>query len=72
MTAALYLLIYACALVFLARCVARALSYARMRLHLRWELYPAPHEEPERVPHGGSYFEEREWRDKPLHFNRDR
>jgi len=69
MTAALYLLIYACALVFLAGCVARALSYARMPLHLRWELYPVPHEEPERVPHGGSYFEEPEWWAKPLHFN---
>lgn len=69
MSAALYVLIYACGLVFVIGCIARALSYARMPLHLRWELYPVPHEEPERARHGGSYFESPEWWAQPFRFN---
>lgn len=61
MIAAWYLLLYACVLVFLVGCVVRAVRYARLPLHLRWELYPVPHEDPERVRHGGSYFEEPNW-----------
>ncbi|MFC1966020.1 respiratory nitrate reductase subunit gamma [Chloroflexota bacterium] len=34
-----------------------------MPQHLRWELYPIPHEKGYR--HGGSYFEELEWWNKP-------
>lgn len=30
-------------------------------MHLRWELYPVPHEPRLRAAHGGSYFEESEW-----------
>ncbi len=69
MTAALYLLIYACALVFLAGCLIRAAGYARMPLHLRWELYPVPHEEPDRARHGGSYFEAPDWWTRPFRFH---
>src|SRR5512140_149188 len=36
-----------------------------MPLHLRWEVYPVPHEAPERVAHGGSYFEQGEWWRQP-------
>ncbi len=46
---------------FLIGVVIRAVSYARMPFHLRWELYPIPHENPNRVRHGGSYFEEMDW-----------
>lgn len=52
-------------LVFLVACIMRAISYARMPIHLRWELYPVPHEEPERAAHGGSYFEDKGWWEKP-------
>jgi nitrate reductase gamma subunit len=38
-------------------------------LHLRWELYPVPHEEPGRAKHGGSYFEETDWWKKAIPFN---
>jgi len=69
MTAALYLLVYACALVLLTGCLIRAVAYARMPLHLRWELYPVPHEEPERARHGGSYFESPNWWAQPFRFN---
>jgi len=36
---------------------------ARMPLHLRWELYPVPHEKG--YKYGGSYLEELEWWTKP-------
>ncbi len=65
MTALVFLLMYAGALFFLAGCVGRVLQYARQPVHLRWELYPVPHEAPERVRHGGSYFEESDWWKKP-------
>jgi nitrate reductase gamma subunit len=70
MTALVYLILYAGILGFLAGTLARAVYYARQPLHLRWELYPVPHEEPERVRHGGSYFEEPDWWARPLRFNR--
>jgi nitrate reductase gamma subunit len=69
MTLTLYLLMYASAVVFVAACVARAVWYARAPIHLRWELYPVPHEEAERAAHGGSYFEEGDWWTKRPHFN---
>jgi nitrate reductase gamma subunit len=65
MNVLLYVISYVSILVFLVACVVRALSYARTPLHLRWELYPVPHEEPHRVKHGGSYYEEPEWWTKP-------
>ena len=69
MTVFLYGLTYASVLTFIGACVVRILRYARAPLHLRWELYPVPHEEPKRVEHGGSYFETLDWWTKPTHFN---
>lgn len=66
----LYVILYAAGLVFLIACAVRAVEYARLPLHLRWELYPVPHEEKERATHGGSYFEVPEWWKKPTPFNR--
>ena len=37
----------------------RAIKYTRMPIHLRWELYPIPHEKGK--GYGGSYFEEADW-----------
>jgi nitrate reductase gamma subunit len=70
MTLIVYLAIYAGLLIFLIGCVRRILQYARTPMHLRWELYPVPHEEPSRVEHGGSYFETGDWWTKPSHSNR--
>jgi len=61
MTPFLYVLIYVSFLSFLIASIVRAVRYARQPFHLRWELYPVPHEEPERVKHGGSYFEDLNW-----------
>ena len=65
MTVALYLAIYAGLLVFLAGSLLRTYEYARMPLHLRWELYPVPHEKPQNAEHGGSYFESQRWWREP-------
>jgi nitrate reductase gamma subunit len=69
MTTTLYLTAYFCAGVFLFACLARIIMYAKTPIHLRWELYPVPHEKPARVRHGGSYFEESGWWEKPAHFH---
>ena len=70
MTAAIYLAIYAGLFIFLAGCIRRILVYSRTPLHLRWELYPLPHEHPYRAAYGGSYFETQEWWRQPQVANR--
>lgn len=42
----------------------RAVTIARMPVHLRWELAPVPHDE-KKGGYGGSYLEEHEWWNKP-------
>ena len=69
MTILLYALCCVSTVVAVAATVVRAVGYAKAPLHLRWELYPVPHEAPERSAHGGSYFEESNWWTKPSHFN---
>ena len=69
MTTLLYSMLCLSAVVGLVATVVRAIGYARAPLHLRWELYPVPHEAPERVAHGGSYFEQSNWWTRPAHFN---
>lgn len=65
MTVLVYTAIALGSLVFVIASAARAVLYARSPMHLRWELYPVPHEHPDRVSHGGSYFEESEWWKQP-------
>jgi nitrate reductase gamma subunit len=69
MTVAVYGAIYAGALVFLIACAVRAVTYARAPVHLRWEIYPVPHEEAARVRHGGSYYEDGDWWTRRRRFN---
>ena len=69
MTALVYGVILAGVLVFVIGSIARAIWYARHPIHLRWELYPVPHEESRRVQHGGSYFEDVDWWTRPREFN---
>jgi nitrate reductase gamma subunit len=61
MTAVVYIAIYAALGVFVVASAVRAWRYARAPVHLRWELYPVPHEPRERLEHGGSYFEVHDW-----------
>ena len=44
--------------------IARFLMWARLPMHLRWELYPVAHEG-QRARYGGSYLEEYRWWTKP-------
>ncbi|MDR5730119.1 MAG: hypothetical protein RB191_22125 [Terriglobia bacterium] len=69
MTTFFYIAIYFAVAVFLAACAVRTVSYARAPIHLRWELYPVPHDDPALVKHGGSYFEVTDWWKFPLHVN---
>jgi nitrate reductase gamma subunit len=68
-TTIVYAVLYAGVLAFLVASVIRAVGYARLPLHLRWELYPVPHEEKERASHGGSYLEMKDWWTQPNGFN---
>lgn len=54
---------YAALLVLVVGLALRALRYARAPIHLRWELYPVPHEVGR--PYGGSYYEEVDWWQRP-------
>jgi nitrate reductase gamma subunit len=66
MTLILYLAVCAGAAIFLIACAARIVMYARAPLHLRWELYPVPHEAPDRAKHGGSRFEQADGWTQPV------
>ena len=65
----LYGTVLAGILVFIMGTIARAIGYARQPIHLRWELYPVPHEDPRRVGYGGSHYEEIDAWTKPRRFN---
>jgi len=61
MTVFVYAVMALGVVIFVTATAARAVQYARSPMHLRWELYPVPHERPDRAAHGGSYFEQSEW-----------
>jgi len=50
--------------------VKRISAYRRNPQHLRWELYPVPHEGGGRAGYGGSYLEEVDWWTKPRESSR--
>jgi nitrate reductase gamma subunit len=54
---ALYILTYISFILFVVACIMRANRIASAPLHLRWELYPVPHEKG-RAHYGGSIMEE--------------
>jgi nitrate reductase gamma subunit len=51
----LRLLTYAAGVVFVVAFAIKLLKYFTMPMHVRWELYPVPHEG---KPYGGSFYEE--------------
>ncbi len=55
-----YIAAYAGIAVFLVAVIARIVYWAKMPMHVRWELYPVAHEG-EKAAYGGSYLEEFEW-----------
>lgn len=70
MVTVVYLAIYAGVLCFVVGCIRRILQYSRLPMHLRWELYPVPHENPRRAAYGGSYFERADWTSEGQKFHR--
>lgn len=61
--AGLQIATYILGLIFVIAFASKALKFARMPMHLRWELYPLAGET--KRPWGGSYLEEPEWWTKP-------
>lgn len=55
---------YIAIIILIAGCAIKAIRIARLPVHLRWELYPIPHEKG-KEHYGGSYFEEINWWTKP-------
>jgi nitrate reductase gamma subunit len=47
--------------IFLVAVFARFLTWSKMPMHLRWELYPVAHEGGGRAAYGGSYLENSDW-----------
>ena len=62
-----YIATYVSYIFVIAAYAYKVSKIAKMPLHLRWELYPIPHEKG--YQHGGSYLEELEWWTKPREKN---
>lgn len=60
----LQILMYIAYAVFFFGIIYTVVKMAKMPVHLRWDLYPIPHEKG-REHYGGSYFEEVDWWTKP-------
>ena len=60
----LQVFMYLALVVFIVGTVFKAIKIIRMPIHLRWDLYPIPHEKGKHH-YGGSYFEEVNWWTKP-------
>lgn len=60
----LQLFFYVSMLVFVVGTAYKAFKISHMPLHLRWDLYPIPHEKG-KGDYGGSYYEEVDWWTKP-------
>ncbi|MDR3358809.1 MAG: respiratory nitrate reductase subunit gamma [Desulfovibrio sp.] len=67
MTMLFYLLAYLAIAGFFCLVFRKVRSYLQASpLHVRWELYPVPHEGA-KTSYGGSFMEEKEWWTKPRH-----
>lgn len=60
----LQLFMYVALAIFVIGTVYKMIRIANMPLHIRWDLYPIPHEKG-KGHYGGSYFEEVDWWTKP-------
>ncbi|MBB5142357.1 respiratory nitrate reductase subunit gamma [Desulfovibrio intestinalis] len=69
MTTLFYILGYLAVAGFICMAYLKIRSYmASSPLHVRWELYPVPHEGSKTV-YGGSFMEEKDWWTKPRHIS---
>ena len=60
MSTLIYIVTYLAIIVFVSAAVKRILHYITNPIHVRWELYPVPHEG-KRASYGGSYLEDVDW-----------
>jgi nitrate reductase gamma subunit len=60
-----YLVCYLALVSFAVAVIARCVMWASLPMHVRWELYPIPHEPPDKAPHGGSFMEDADWWSRP-------
>jgi len=65
-----YILTYLALAVFILGTLKRIAAYRKHPQHLRWELYPVPHEGGGKAAYGGSYLEEVDWWNKPREISR--
>jgi nitrate reductase gamma subunit len=61
----LQIAIYLSLLIFVAGIVIKTIRISRMPIHLRWDLYPIPHEKG-KERYGGSRYEDSDWWTKPV------
>jgi len=61
MTTLAYVVAYLGIVFFIIACIARFMMWAKMPMHVRWELYPVAHEGGGKAEYGGSYLEDTEW-----------
>jgi len=54
---------YVALAIFAGTTLYRVIKVANTPAHLRWELYPVPHEGRKKAKYGGSYLEETDWWD---------
>jgi nitrate reductase gamma subunit len=58
------IILYISILMLIIGVIVKAIRISRMPAHLRWDLYPIPHEK-NKASYGGSYYEESNWWTKP-------
>ena len=68
MTVFLHIVTLICLALFGLVVGVRFFRIASMPIHLRWELYPVPHEK--EAGHGGSYLEQQDWWTRPREITR--
>jgi len=61
---------YAAIAIFIIVVLYRVIKVANTPAHLRWDLYPVPHEGFEKAKYGGSYYEDLDWWTKPRHVSK--
>jgi nitrate reductase gamma subunit len=61
MTILTYLIAYCGVAIFLVAVFTRFMTWSKMPMHMRWELYPVAHEGGGKAAYGGSYLEESDW-----------
>jgi nitrate reductase gamma subunit len=66
----LLIVFYVALAVFVVANLARIARMLAMPAHLRWELYPVPHEPRAKAGYGGSYFEETDWWTRSMEIHR--